>query len=69
MDVYDPDGRKLFDPLRGRGNAADIDNPAITPDTIRSLWQGETLDLATTVATEAVEVVIVHSAKDSMMPS
>ena len=49
----DPDGQKLCDPVRLRGNAADIDNPAITPDTIRSLWQGEPLDLAT-----AVEVLL-----------
>ena len=49
MDVFDPDGQKLYDPACLRGNVGDIDNPAITPDTIRSLWQGETLDLATTV--------------------
>ena len=49
IDVYDPDGQKLCEPTPLHYDVTDIDNPAITPDTIRSLWQGETLDLATTV--------------------
>ena len=53
IDVHDPDGQKLRNPIRLRGNVTDIDNPAITPETIRSLWQGEPLDLAT-----AVEVLL-----------
>ena len=53
IDVYHPDGQKLCNPVCLRGNVADIDNPAITGDTIRSLWQGEPLDLAT-----AVEVLL-----------